>query len=94
MALSLDPTDQHLHRFGMTRSHASVRVAIAALDRDQLTAFATASFATPLLTRLFDMPPDECVLKAECIAEWIDRGTHVVAERDGRDHWNADGGAV
>jgi GNAT superfamily N-acetyltransferase len=68
----------------MIRSNASVRVAIAALDRERLIEFATASFATPLLTRLFNMQPNECVLKSECIDDWIDRGTHMVAERDGR----------
>jgi GNAT superfamily N-acetyltransferase len=84
MALSLDPTDQHLHLFGSTRSRVTVRVAIAALDREQLHAFATTSFATPLLTQLFDMPSQECVLRSDCIDEWLDRGTHIVAERDGR----------
>lgn len=83
MALSSEPTDQYLYRFIVSRSHANVRIAITALDRDQLSAFAAVSFGTPLLTRLFNMPDGECVLERSCIDEWIDRATNVVAERDG-----------
>lgn len=84
MALSSEPIDQYLYRFTLSRSHASVRIAINALDGDQLSAFAAASFGTPLLTRLFNMPDGECVLERSCIDEWIDRATNVVVERDGR----------